>query len=315
MSYNLSQIRILWEIASDGLQFANITSSSEQIIGDFSVSNIKSDIIEQVWRAKSATQVGSTYSPNSVWFVIDCGLKAGSSVTKEVVFDTLAILNHNLTKSAKISVWGYGTSNTGSATRDIIKSSVALGTGKKIIDGVSPDADYYDFLWVMPEEDYAGAKAYRHYLVEITDTNNVDAMPDGTRFIQIGRFVAGAATIFTKEENLTSEITYQEVSYKDEVKINGFTSISNSRSIKKKIRASFKSLNAISNNGNTNYYNLKRYLRYCRDTLKALVIIDSRDPYLFYAYGKVSEMPQEQCNYVDDGALYVSLDVEWDEAK
>jgi hypothetical protein len=295
-------------MASDGLQWQNITASSSDsnpIYGDFGVYNIKSDIVEQVWRS-------GIPSDGKAWFLLDCGKSDTTSDTKAFLMDTLAILNHNFSPKAEISVWGYGGAGIGSSTRSVVKS---LGT--LLIDKVNPKFDNSDFVWVMSQAKYDSyapgpLPQFRHWLIEISDPNNVDG------YIQIGRFAAGSATIFTAEENLTANITYREISYKDEVKINGFTSISNARSLKKTLRSEFKNLNALSTllgNPNTNYYNLKRYLRYCRDIFKALIIVDSRDPYLFYLYSKVADMPTEECNYLDDAALYVSMNIEWDEAR
>jgi hypothetical protein len=325
MTYNLSQIRILWEIASDGLKWANIKGNSVQVGGDFSVLNVKSDVVEQVWRSLLDKD------DDSAWFIIDCGeTEVSGTATKAIMFDTLALLNHNLSPTAKISVYGYGSASTGAAPT----KAQMLANGDAVVTlfkDKSPKADYADFIWVMPVADYATTiiKPRRYWMVHIKDpanTNEVNTAPSGEapsmkKYIQIGRFVAGEATIFTTEENITSEIEYQEVSYKDEVRITGFTSISNARSIKKKIKTELKNINALASDtsasGRTfhNYKNIKRFIRYCRDTLKSLVIVDSRDPYMFYAYGKLTETPVESCNYLDDRSMYVSMNLEWDEAK
>jgi hypothetical protein len=299
LAYNLSQLRILWEIASDGLIYENIINSSSAAYGDFGVYNLKSDIVEQVWR--------TTNTANG-YFQIDCGENNGGP-TKSVIFDTIAFLNHNFTPAAKINIWGWGASNQSAPTVSALKSN-----GTKIVTDLKPvdDVNEKNVIWVSPTE--VSGTGFRHYLIQIEDPNNADG------YLQLGRFVAGAATIFTTEENFTADFTFQEVSYKDEVKINGFTSISSARSLKKKMTVEFKNLNGAPHKEDgtkrvSNYSNFKKYARYCRDTLKALIIPDARAPYLFSLYAKMSETPVEKCNFLDENALYVNMDVEWDEAK
>ena len=299
LSYNLSQLRILWEISSDGLIYDNIFASSPAMFGDFSVYNLKSDIVEQVWR---------TAETGEAFFQLDCGAN-GDGPSKTVIFDTIAFLNHNLTPAAKINIWGWGASINPPPEKSVLKT---LGT--KIVTDLKPldDVNEKNIIWVSPTE--VAGMGYRHYLIQIEDPTNSDG------YIQLGRFLAGAASIFTTEENFTANFTFQEASYKDEVKISGFTSISSARSLKKNMSVEFKNLNgapytATGAKRASNYSNFKRYARYCRDTLKALIIPDSRAPYLFSLYAKMSEMPKEKCNFLDTDALYIDMDVEWDEAK
>lgn len=302
--YNLSQIRILWEIATDGLMWNSIISSSSDsnlIPGDFSVYNTKTDIVEQVWR---------TGIPNDgvAWILLDVGKDGVGS--RAISIDTFALLNHNFTSEAKITVRGYGISSDSKPTRDTVKTS-----GTVLFANETPNALSPNFIWVSENEQ---TNKFRYWLIEIEDSKNTSSI-GGKRYLQIGRIIGGQATVFTEEENITANFSYQEVSYKDEVKINGFTSISNTRAMKKKIRISFKNLNSFKSaneiSSATNYLNLRKYMRHCRDTLKALVILDSRDPYSFHAFAKLSELPTQDCNYVTEKSLYVSMDLEWDEAK
>lgn len=323
MSYNLSQLRILWEISSDGNKWANITSSSRQVDGDFNVYNLKSDIIEQVWRS-------FLDEDGSAWFIVDCGSQETGTAVKAVTFDTVALLNHNLSPSAKVYLYGWGNADTNTPpTKAQMLSYTESANGRvTLLDGVSPYNAHKDLLYVqsISENTRTVSKARRYWMLRVVDPANTNSTDDGVDgngavimkpFIQLGRFIAGQATILTTQENITSSITYREVSYKDEVKLTGFTSVSNARSMKKKVKVSLKNINAISSSPaeTSNYTNIKRFIRYCRDTLKSLVIIDSRSPYQFYAYAKLTETPSEECNYLDDSSLYVSMDLEWDEAQ
>lgn len=300
-AYNLSQLRILWEIGTDGLKY-NIfgAGTSPSIPGDFSILNAKSDIVEQVYRTSNIA---------TCYIQMDCGVPDDNLIgvveQKAIVVDTFALLNHNLTQNAVIKLYGYGNEGT------MPPSTPAqfLASSPELIFTASPNVDLLEtnFIWVSPIQ---RIQKYRHYLIVITDSAN----PDG--YIQIGRILGGEATIFTTDENFTANFTYQEVSYKDTSEVNGFTSVSNARSLKKKMTAEFINLNAIpTGSSGLNYRNFKRYARYCRDTLKALVIPDSRIPYMFHLYAKMIEVPSEKFNFLDMDALYVSMTVDWDEAK
>jgi hypothetical protein len=210
-------------------------------------------------------------------------------------------------------LYGYGDPNAQAPSTVDQFISLCNGTSGKKIFTAKPEDDHSkenNFIWVSPTEI---TSSFRYYLIEIQDLKNEYG------YIQIGRILGGQATVFTEEENITSEFTYQEVSYKDVVEVNGFTSVANARSMKKKMGVELRNINAIpvregSLSGH-NYRNLKRYMRYCRDTLKALVIPDSRIPYAFHIYAKMTEVPQESFNFLDFDALYVTMNISWDEAK
>jgi hypothetical protein len=81
------------------------------------------------------------------------------------------------------------------------------------------------------------------------------------------------------------------------------------------MRLSFKDLNTAQI---SNYRLFKRYLRYCRDTLKALVIVDPSSEgtkYQYTVFAKAKSMPMENKRYVDAQSSYSTLDVEYDEGR
>lgn len=88
--YNTTNLRILCEFPSRGTTGTNWTSTSTET-GDFSVYNLNTDIVEQVWRSNGATSV-----------ILECD----TQVTQGALVDTMAMLNHNLTTSATISFEG-----------------------------------------------------------------------------------------------------------------------------------------------------------------------------------------------------------------
>jgi hypothetical protein len=167
---------------------------------------------------------------------------------------------------------------------------------------MSQDPFETNFLWCASSQPIS---AYRHIGVKITDLTN----PDG--YIEIGRFVCGASSILTELENYTSNVKYSEVNYKDELEINGFSTIANNRALKKKITLSFDNLNMNADN----YKILRKMMRYIRDTKKALVLPDPTDLYRFNLFAKLEKLPDLNVSYVDANNVYVSFDLEFNEGK
>jgi hypothetical protein len=157
-------------------------------------------------------------------------------------------------------------------------------------------------IWVSPTE---VIQKRRNWCVEINDPTN----PDG--YIEIGRFVAGQASILTELENITHSLSYTEESFKDEMQINGFSSISNNRALKKKLTVSFENINLNA----ANWAILRRYMRYARDTKKALILPDPTEVYRFNLYAKLKKMPEQKVTYIDNQTVYGSFNLEWDEGR
>jgi hypothetical protein len=276
--YNTTNLRILWEFASDGRTYANISASSEAA-GDFQAVNMKSDIVEQVWKATGQT---------SEWFQVDCGEGYAR------LFDTIALINHNLTTSAVVRVKGYG------GSYDLPPSnwaSVPVFATLEMPEGGGEENLY----WIAPS---VPTESFRYYRVEIEDPTNPNP-------IQIGRFVGGAALVF-QQENFSARFQYAERNFKDEQSINGFTTISNNRALKKLLKITLPSIDAI---GKQNFSGLRRYTRYSRDTLKALVIPDPTMPYMYSVFAKLREVPSYDMNYLDGQTQYADIVLEFDEGR
>jgi len=281
--YNTDHIRILWEIASDGLTFNNVGASSNAG-QDFLPINLKSDIVEQKWRSGAALEE---------WIQVDCG----AGITR--IFDTIALISTNLSPGAVVRIYGFGGPFEAAPPSDDLWYAM---TPYAIMQMPNANENTEDVIWIAPVQPLVG---YRHWRIRINDENN----PDG--YIEIGRFAAGESMIFVNE-NYTMDVDFSDINFKDEVSLNGFTSIANNRALKRRLRLTFNDLNLGSQQ---NYRNLKSYLRYCRDTLKALVIPDPRHPYLYTVFSKISEMPTQQHRYIDADSHYSSMTIEWDEAK
>lgn len=280
--YNKTNMRILWEFASDGIEYVNFTASSEALT-DYEVINIKSDMIEKTWRSTAIA---------SEWVQWDAG--AGQTMG----IDTLALLNTNLSQNAVVTLLGYG-GGSDAAPGDFDGSAAIT-----IVIDMPTDATEDTVLYCSASA-ASSATSYRHWKLRLEDPSNAAA------YLEIGRLVAGEAFVFDTE-NCAQDIEFSYKNYKNEVNLNGFTSASNNRALKKNLRLSLPNLNAISQ---TNYSEWNRMLKYCRDTLKMLVIVDPVSPYRFSVFAKLQEIPAEKTRYVDGLNMYASITATWDEGR
>ena len=209
--------------------------------------------------------------------------------------DTFALISTNLTTSAVVKIYAYG---SGSSAAPVSWSEADLyATIPAVADPLERNR-----IWISPT---LPATTYRHWRVTITDTTNTDG------FIRVGRAIGGSSLIFTTE-NCLDAVNFKRENYKDEFKINGFTSIANNRAFKKTMTLNFKNLNRLQY---VNYKRLMTYCNYCRDTLKALVIIDPQEPYIFSVFAKLKSLPEESHTYVSADTSNVDLSLSYDEAR
>jgi hypothetical protein len=282
MSYNLTQLRVLWEIGSDGNSASNNYIASSNAGTGYEPVNLRSDFIERAWKSTSCI---------AEYFQFDVG------VGNTIGIDTAAILGHNLTNGAIITVYGYGDAFSNAPASD------ADWYGLSAQFSMQVEPTYQNVFYVAAT---SATSKYRHWRVLIQDATNTNG------FISIGRFIAGEAMVFDTRENMSMNVDYAQVNYKDELKLNGFSSLANNRALRSKLKINFENLDMESND---NYTQLQRYFSYCRDTLKALVIPDPRKLYRYSVYAKLTQMPQEKHTYLDDASCYANLDIELDEGK
>jgi len=281
--YNTTQARFLWQIASDGQALNNFTAESEKST-DKGVLNLKSDIIEKYWQSDDTVET---------WFQFDAGENNTISI------DTAALLDHNLSSSAYVTIQAYGGGSDSAPADDEEWSIVPIyGTMEMPNDPLETN-----LIWVAPELPLV---SYRHWRVTISDPVNVDG------FIKIGRFLGGAALIFDQKENLIADFNLDWENYKDEIELAGFYNIANNRALRKTLTVNF---NKLDTKGNENFARMRRMLKYVRDTLKVLVIPDPVEPYNFAVYGKLEDMPSESHSYVDEDAQYASLSLKFNEGR
>lgn len=287
--YNTTNLRILCEFPSRGLGFEQVgnnafgnpigtgqnwqASSTEP--GDFGVFNLNTDVVEQVYRSATGTTS----------ITLDCD----TELNQGVFLDTLAILNHNLTRSATIQLIG-STSST-FATTDFV-------TNLQVLEN--------DMYYIAPDLPLTGLRYWRF---QIDDPTNTDT------FISIGTIIFGAAQIFS-QECFVDEIGFQFQDFADKVKTEGFTNVSNSRTIKKLLDLEFRFLNFAGGN----FTILRDLFKNQRTTLKCLYVPtpDADDQNItsrFAVFGKLSTIPSETHNYKSDTGNYVSFNIQVDEAE
>ena len=139
--YNTTQLRFLSDFPSRGTTGTNwlATSTATSSSNAFSVNNLNTDIVEQVWRSGPG---GSQ--------TLTCDTQSGSA---GVFVDTFAILNHNLTQGAAILLQA---SNDNFATTPFNENVT-----------VEPENAY----WISPS---LPITAYRYWRISIVDVSNTD---------------------------------------------------------------------------------------------------------------------------------------------
>lgn len=279
VTYNTTNLRVLWEIGSDGITTSNYTASSNAST-DKAVQNVTSDILEKYWESTSNFEE---------WVQFDVGTNRAISV------DTLGILNHNFTTSVSLVLKAYGTS-----TDPAPVSWESIAPYATISAGSNPNDNR--ILWVSPS---LPLSTYRHWRLEISDPTNPSP------YLRIGRIVAGQSLILNGE-NLIDNLRYGKTNFKEEIPLNGFSSVFNNRTLKRKLDITFNNLNI---QAYANHDLLNTYMDYARDVFKSLVIVDPQSPYKYSVYAKLTQMPSEDINYVDSTNEYSSYSLSFDEAK
>lgn len=270
--YNNTQMRILCDFASRGTEaLGGLNWSSVQAIaaGDYSVNNLNTDIIEQITKTDGIIALWQlrcdTGNPNT--FV-----------------DTIGILNHNFTRSARVEVSG-----SDDAAFSTIKFSFVMETELE---------NMYYVAETLPNI------PARYYQFTIQDASN------SAGFLSIGTIVFGSAIILTRKEQFVNPVTFGKRHYKDSLATEGFTSVSNDRALRRFLNLSFTQL--IMDGGN--FRLLKEYMSMAKTDLKCLVIPVPTKASRLAVFSKLSQLPEEQHNAVDDQEWRVDMTFDWDES-
>jgi len=298
--YNTNNLRILWEIGTDGLQYNNIITATSGISADYGVLNIKSDLLEAKYRV----------AEKNIFIQIDVGRVDDGTTprTKSIAIDTLGLLSTNLTLDAIIQVYGYGDAYSSTPLATIIQSQGTLIISKSKRDLCNNDEYQNDLVYVSDDED---TRQFRHFLILIQDLNNLNS------YLEIGRLIGGQSTILEENNllngasNFNEQFNFEEIVYSDTVNLNGYSTIANERAVRRKVSLEFSNLNIIS----SNYRALKRMWGYCKDNKKMLVIPAPTIATYFHCYAKLANIPKQTINYVDNNNIFSNFTLEFDEAK
>lgn len=243
--------------------------------GDFDANNLDTDITEEVWRSATGVTTG-------------INLTTDTGVAQGVFVDTVAIIGHNLDSSATVSLLG---------TNDVTFATVGVTIQMQVTD----DNMYY----IAPE---FPTSQYRYWRFVINNIANADG------FISMGTIIFGEADIFSGE-CITDQIRYQLVDFADKIPTEGFTNVSNSRTIKKSLGINFQSIES----RNRNFKILRDLFETYRTTHKCLWIptpsaTDMEVTGRFAAFGKLVEIPAEEHNSKGPEADYVNMAIDVDES-
>lgn len=267
--YNTDNLRVLYDFPSRGSDGLSWTASST-MAGDFNVNNLNTDFVEQVWRSASGVK--------SVNLTSDTDLPQG------VFLDTLAILNHNLTTSAVVTL--IGSDNPGFSPVGIT---------------IPLTMERLNSYYIAPELPLNG---YRYWRLNIDDPTNPND------YLEIGVIVFGEAIIF-QGECFVDEVRYGRTNFKDSVKTEGNTNVMNNRGTKKRVGLSFQKIKF----GGGNYRNLQTIYDEALTILKALWIPTPQYPSRFATFAKLVEIPEETHNDKGEDSNYVDFDINLDEAE
>lgn len=199
--YNITNLRILCDFANRGTTGLNWSANSTEA-GDFSVNNLNTDIVEQVWRSSTGVKTG---------IILVCD----TEVAQGVFVDTLAILNHNMTTSAAIT-WQVS-NDAGFAS---------IGFSEVIVSTTT------NIFWIAPS---LPATSYRYHRFLIDDgTNSAD-------YLQWGTVLFGSSSIF-QGDNIVDRVIRRTTHFSDKIETEGFTNVSNDRALKYSTSVEFRNL-------------------------------------------------------------------------
>jgi hypothetical protein len=267
--YNTTNLRVMCDFPSRGTSGLNWTATSTAT-GDFSINNVNTDIVEQQWRSNPGTTSAT--------------ITSDTEIVQGIPVDTIAILNHNLTTSATVTVEASN-SPTFSPVGDSYNMTVE-------------ETNMYYLAPLFP------TTQYRYWRFIISDPTNPDSQ------LKIGTILFGT-TIILQGECFVDEVTKRTKHFSDKVMTEGFTNVSNDRAIKNAISLEFRNIGYTGGN----YSNLRDVFEFARTSLKCLWIPDPQDVQRFATFGKIVQIPDElHRNLGADASNLVNFTLEVDES-
>ena len=272
--YNVTNIRVLCEFQSRGLVDQNWTV----VQGGQAAGDFQ---IENV----NTDIPEEVYRSSNVFVTIDCDTGKPQGISP----DTFVMWNHNLTSGAVVTA--------------VASNDPTFGTALYAFNvEVTKDNLYF----ITPLNDFPYPLA-RYYRFSIVDTDNTDG------YVEIGNVLFGSAVIF-HNDCITSDVSLRYKEFKDEIPTEGFTNVTNPRTLKKAVTIEFKNLSY----GSNNYTNLvNNVFLDARTSLRCVWIPYMEEPSRFGVFGKLTELPSEEHNVMGDANEdldFVTFTVDIDES-
>jgi hypothetical protein len=250
MSANTTGIKFLYSFTAGDYDYlnpgGNVVSVTSTAPGDHDKLNLTTPALRETWRSTG---------------VADFQEIVIATTDRTISPDCFAVLNHNLTSLAVVTV-------TGSQTLDF--------TG-----GVE-----VAMLWTKKHmvllQDYG--VAYRYWRFKILDPTN------GCGFIELGGIRIGKTLTFINNEDITDDIsvTPSDKAYKTQTE--GFFRAFNQRVIVNQVQVNFSQLITTSNGGD-NYTALSTMFDAVGETFPFLTIVDPADQRFFMTWGVIDTLP------------------------
>lgn len=290
--YNVTQLRILCDFASrgvdneyngvDGGDDANWKTPQAMAADDLGkLGNLNTDVLEQ--RVQTADGVTASWE-------LQCDTGVGNTF-----IDTLFIGEHNLTRSANITV-----QLSDSPTFSTIKDSFTVD--------VNNGFDLQNAYYIAPEPPTIPGRYVR---ILIQDSTNPD------NHLRIGVIAFGSSDIFTPRECFDNPANFGFQHFKDTVDTEGFSNNSNDRATRKKLSLSFTNLRLQGGN----FGLIRDYIETAKTDLKCLIIPYPQRAAALAVFSKLVSLPEESHNAssIDDtdptkDEWRVSLSLDWDES-
>ena len=272
--YNTTNIRVLCEFQSRGLVDQNWTV----VQGGQAAGDFQ---IENV----NTDIPEEVYRSLNQFVTLDCDVGKPQGVSP----DTFVMWNHNLTSGAIVTM--------------VASNDPTFSTG---LYAVNMEWTKDNLYFITPLLDFPYPLA-RYYRFSIVDTDNTDG------YIQIGNILFGSAVIFHRD-CITANVGLRYREFKDEIPTEGFTNITNTRTLKKAVTVEFRNLSF----GSNNYTNLvTNVFLDARTSLRCVWIPYMEEPSRFGVFGKMTELPSEEHNVMGDANEdldFVSFTVDIDES-
>ena len=285
--YNTTQTRILCDFLSRGLPTSqggtggqNWTATIGGVpitkVGDFSPNNLNTDIVEQRWESTAGS-------------IANVNLDVDTEISQGVTIDTLAILDHNFSSGGTLTLQGSNTSDF-----SVINTVINLP--------ITGDNIYY----IAPSFP-TSSDQNRYWRFNINDPLNSD------NFLRVGTIIFGNAVIMSEDTCITDRIKRTNKHFADRIRTEGFTTVSNDRTIKRKIDLRFENIKF----GSGDFQKLDQIFMTSRTSLKCLWIPFPGTPGRFAVFGKLAQLPQEDHNVkstADVDLDFVSFNLTIDES-